>query len=313
MRHPGFSFVERRSLPTSKKALSACVREYATFLRSEAGIEGDPPVDLDAIYERFGLRVHAMTGRGGDIQGAALREAGYVFINEEDRRTRRRFSLAHELMEFLVGVLSDNRLGRGVRPYVTEGEKKERLCEWGAGLLLMPDEIFVPDLRKRGATLEGASRLAQRYRTSLLATLTRMVRCAGGRLALIVWKRCHKPAERSAVATENQQSLFGDSYRAAPTKRLRVWWSVFGGRRKKNPLVSPYKSISADSLICRAFEEDRPLRGTEYVSLQRLRGECRIEARPAQIGTERSVITLLRLPDELSQPGTGKDATLRWS
>src|ERR1700690_1620277 len=115
---------------------------YADFLRTESGLSTDPPVELGAIYQRFGF---PMPGKA-----PLHREQGMTIpadtgprniVKESDRSTRQRFTEAHELMEHLFMQLpGEIRLDRSKQNVF--GTQKERICEAGAANLLMPVNGF---------------------------------------------------------------------------------------------------------------------------------------------------------------------------
>ena len=89
--HPGKLFIARNGPPESGDA----VLEYARFLREESGLTDVPPIDLQSIYERFGIpeprRVHLpgepdRRGPGNNIVSpcrGVVRQAGEEVVQED--------------------------------------------------------------------------------------------------------------------------------------------------------------------------------------------------------------------------------------
>ena len=289
--HPGRAFVERYGSPHTVED----VLRYADFLRTEAGVDDQPPVDLTLIFQHFGI-----TSRRApliDQQGVLLdSDNGIILINQDDPLARQRFTEAHELMEFLFEVQEEASGWSGPRRRF-DGYLKEQLCEQGAAALLMPQASFVPLVRKLGVSMETGSSLANLYQTSFLATLFQMVRLGPGAHALVIWRYALKPTQVQRLPAQEQMSLFGSGFVASPQKELRVWWATCTQGLTKG-FVPKHKSIPRDSLIFYARETRLPQSGVEYVSLGRVQGHCLVEARPVTIGDECCVLSLLHLPGD---------------
>lgn len=139
-RHPGYTFIEsyEEGIPSCRKSLARCVAAYARFLRSEAGVETSLPVDVDRIYQTFGIRQGSLQVHEQlvGMEGFAADRLGLVFISTEGPEARQRFTKAHELVEYLITALQGNAYNHVLRNYI-EGSKKEKLCEWGAVLVPM--------------------------------------------------------------------------------------------------------------------------------------------------------------------------------
>lgn len=79
-----------------QKARIGFSRNWARKVITTYGI-GSPPVDLAAIAGGEGLQVKLMESWPSKVSGLLLRDACLIGINARHSRTRRRFSLAHEL------------------------------------------------------------------------------------------------------------------------------------------------------------------------------------------------------------------------
>ena len=151
-RHPGRSYIARFGSPQGIEE----VLQYAGFLRHEAGLSNEPPVELEPIFEHFGMPppVYAPLP---DQQAILLSdETGLVLINEDDPATRQRFSQAHELMERLF-TAHEESLHAGNPGVRFQDRVKEDLCEQGAAALLLPPSSLLPRLAGLGISLQAAS------------------------------------------------------------------------------------------------------------------------------------------------------------
>lgn len=298
--HPGRVFIARHGLPESIDD----VLHYTDFLREEAGLSDEPPVDLAAIFERFGMPAPLYASLP-DQQAVLLDdEIGLILINEDDPVTRQRFSQAHELIERLFAAHEESR-DEGHPGARFQGRVKEDLCEQGAAALLLPRSSFLREVGRVGISLQAASTLANLYQASLLATLFQMVRHGPGAHALVIWCYALKPEQERKLPPREQLSLFGAEFVPSAQEELRVWWAT-----RTKGLTSwffpKHKSIPRESLIYQAYNTGQPQSGKELVNLGQVRGTCCIEAKRIQVGAELCVVSLLHLPGDL-HPRKGQD------
>lgn len=148
------------------------------------GLAG-PPTDLEALARRMDVtdirRDETMLVPG------ELRETGdglVVFLLPGLSKTRRRFTLAHEL-----GHVFFERTGRRPNP----SQELERLCDKFAAAFLMPQRVFLAKSGRRPG-LARVRELRQLFDTGLLATLGRVsdiyrYRAAELRGDEVVWRR----------------------------------------------------------------------------------------------------------------------------
>ena len=274
-RHPGHAFLSRYDW---QEAVDL-VMLYVSFLRSEAGLSDQPPIDLAAIYQQFGmpepLRAPLVDQQGILVDG----NAGLILIKEDDPVVRRRFTEGHELMELLFDAQEQALAGQ--HPDWREAEK-ERWCDRGAAELLMPCSSFAPRLQELGMSLQTGRTLAHLYTTSLIATLLHMIQLTPGAHALVMWRPAHS---RQDLAN------FGAA-KSLPPKKLRVWWRSCspgwtGGFIPKN------KSIDKNSLIAKTYITRQPHTGSEEINLGHQSIHCDTEAMPIQIGDQSCVLSIL--------------------
>lgn len=299
---PGREFIHQYEcgLPETPSELARCIKDYAKYLLESTDQGSSPPIELEPIFDRFCLSLSKadLKSDGAEIEGMNVAEMGIILYDASDRRSRQRFTQAHELVESLISVLRGNQYRDSVRKYIDQDEKKERLCNWGASQILMPPGLFNHHVQTKGVGIEAAEQIGKTFQTSRLATLWHMVYCYPRRAGLIVWKYAPKPADKKSMADPSQLSLLEEGYRHAPQKELRVQWNVFGRPAKKYQ-VPRHKSVSRDSLIFQAYNEETLCQGRERLSLVNLEGEFWVEAAPFEVGTDTYVVSLFHWPDSL--------------
>lgn len=303
-RDPGHAFVANHGPLRDPADIVA----YADYLRHESGVGDNPPIDLSEIWRCFGIPTPKVAPLQ-DQQGILLcRKRGIILIKEDDISTRQRFTLAHELVEFLfaahddaVGVMA---LGDWWRT------DKEACCNQGAAELLMPDSSFLPRLASLGVSLDSASKLAAEYDTSLSSTLLKMILRGQGKHLLIVW---HHVIDKlfSKKRDAGQVSLFGGDPSLEPQADLRVNWCA------KSPIVIDYSRRdshppSPGSVIRRVYEN-----GGMEIALEPFRFltstlDCIVEAKQVEFGSERCVISLHHLPGDDDCPTRNSISCLQY-
>jgi Zn-dependent peptidase ImmA (M78 family) len=279
-RHPGQAFLAEHGLLQTEQD----VYRYVEFLRQQAGLTDEPPIDLTQIYQAFGIPT-PLRAPLADQQGILVdSDAGLILIKEDDPLVRQRFTEGHELMELLFDA--QERLLQGTNtPLPWQAEQKEQLCDRGAAELLMPTSSFLPQLRSLGFSLRTGQTLANLYQTSLLATLLRMVQHESGAYAVVMWHRALSRREAKGCLPTKPQ----------PKKKLRVWWRA-KAQGWSSGFIPKNKSIPHDSLIAVAFHSGQPQTGTETLDFGSGPIHCYVEALPMQLGEKACVLSLLHLP-----------------
>lgn len=276
--NPGELFLLKYEVPRQESDLI----EYARFLREEAGIDEQPPIDLIKIRERFGIQSHQAAIEQSGLSDGQL---GFMFIKEDDLQTRQRFTEAHELMEFLTDACK-NTPDWDSSLYALYPNRKETVCDIGAAALLMPEKSFSQYLNQEQISWDSASRLAKLFEASFLATLYRMMALGNADAIVIV---CHydlKPSE---------QSPHGRTHTASIRKKLRIRQAM-PSSQYTGGYVPKHKSIPQESLIHRAFDMDTFCSGVEDINLPGLNGCYLVEAQRVSFGNESLVISLLTKP-----------------
>ena len=218
--HPGYGFLHQFGSLQSE----ADVYHYVEFLRREAGLENSLPVDLDRIFTHFGMPIPLRVALE-DQQGILLdSDRGVILIREGDPIERQRFTEGHELMELLFDAQDAVTAELQLQPW--DLARKEKLCDAGAAELLMPQAQFQTHLAHLGTSLSTGRSLCRLYKTSLMATLIRMIQLTQGEHALIFWQRIRNAegdrlrSEWSVVSPEWTQGFIPKSYFIAETTLL---------------------------------------------------------------------------------------------
>jgi len=290
--NPGRVFVEKFGPPQSAED----VVHYVRFLREEAGVGTEPPVDLVRIYDRFGIQTPKRAPLP-DLQGLLLNpETGLIIVNDGDPVTRQRFTEAHELMELLFSALPAGRGWAARRVGGFRSNVKENLCNEGAAELLMPWAAFVPRICRSGVSYHTAWQLTCEFQVSTTAALVQMVRAGPGRHAAVLWRMKNKPTELRAQGLANQPSLFGDPLEGVPSKKLRIEWAWNG---PEMPYLPTDKSVPEGTSIYAAWRDQVFTTGEDTLDLGTVKGVFRCENHPFDRKGERFVLSLLHLPGDM--------------
>jgi hypothetical protein len=87
---------------------------YVDFLRSESGLDGLIPVDLDLLFQCFQIPYPIQKPLQGQQGLLVDSKKGVILINANDPPSRQKFSQAHELVELLFNALPNGEgLGNG--------------------------------------------------------------------------------------------------------------------------------------------------------------------------------------------------------
>src|SRR5712692_3466640 len=160
-------FAER---PDGRAAINALCRR----LFAESG-QKEPPFD-PRVYARSRGPVHILEEQGVPTHGL-LERSGTNFtikINPDLALTRRRFVACHELVhtffEEAATKFSLHSLGRN-----RHSPEEERLCDWGAARLLMPDTAVRRMLNGREINVALVKEASSLFQVSLQVASRRIV------------------------------------------------------------------------------------------------------------------------------------------
>lgn len=156
----------------------AQLREILDGWRREAG-QVRLPIDVEGLASARGVQVEHVSSGGWDGR-AYVDESGAVRIELDERQplVRQRFTLAHELVHTALPGFREQRRYRvddDVELALLAGSQaeEEQLCDWGASLLLMPEELTWSYRSDQG--LRAVERLARDAKVSLEAAGLRLV------------------------------------------------------------------------------------------------------------------------------------------
>lgn len=157
--------------------------------RVEAGQE-KLPVDIFGLASMRGIRVENV--ESGDWEGRVYvdpRGRPIIEVNGRHALARQRFTVAHELAHTAFpGFAADRRyrvdsdLAGAV--FARNRSEEERLCDWGAGMLLMPDDLIWSYRADQG--LRAVEKLARDAKVSLEAAASRLIEASRKPAVLLV-------------------------------------------------------------------------------------------------------------------------------
>ena len=200
-----------------------------------------PPTDLEALARRVDvsdIRRDDTMLVPGELR--KLRDGLVVFLLPNLTKTRRRFTLAHEL-----GHAFFERTGRRPHP----SRELERLCDKFAAEFLMPRRVFVsfaggqPDLPR-------VHELCQKFETGLLSTLGRVSDIYGYRAievrgSGVIWHRrlsvpaAHQVSDRLKGLCGEGGNADIDLYERGGYSRWNLEWEALGGENHRLGLLRP--------------------------------------------------------------------------
>lgn len=288
---PGRLFMQEQKTITGYEDVLA----YAEFLRREARLNDELPVDLNKIFDRFEFPSPKLVPLPGQQGMLVDPSRGLILINSTDPDDRQKFTQAHELVEELFSVLPQGQeLGSGWRLDLPGGFKqgtKEFLCNWTAANLLMPSRYVQERIQKCGANFECARVIADECQVSLSAALVQLARNSDERHFVVLWRMKNKPTEIQNASNDSQMTMFGIQ-NALPAKKLRVEWCLGG---LGSPFIPKDKSTETTSLISQASKTNSFTKGRERMTFDNRRSEWySSENMPFTLNEEKYVISLMR-------------------
>jgi hypothetical protein len=246
--------------------------------RDEAG-QDRLPIDVHGIASARGIRVRPAAP--GDWEGRVYAERGGVVIEVDPRQSiaRQRFTIAHELVHTAFPGFSRERRYRvdedlAVALFSRNRGEEERLCDWGAGVLLMPEQLIWSHRADQG--LRAIEALARAAKVSLEAAASRLVERSRRPVAFLVFD--------------------GDS-----AGRLRVRYAKVEGL---SLFVARNAPASPDSVAAMAARSGRRERGIGRLP-SRSRRLFHIEAKSYPLGrggSARERVLVIALPVHPSRP-----------
>ena len=118
-----------------------------------------------------------------------IEDANYkILIREKTSFERKRFTIAHELAHIIIIetlVNSPNHLRSLTHP--TTWNKVEKLCDYAAAEILVPDNDFVDSVKQFKLTTEGIEKIKCRYQVSYEVIFKKFIKNFSPS-AIILWK-----------------------------------------------------------------------------------------------------------------------------
>lgn len=266
--HPGRQFIQKYGLPLQEDDID----RYADFLREEANTGENPPIRLRAIRWRFGIKL-AIEALPDGMSGFTDHEKGIIYVRRDDVETRQQFTEAHEMVEVLYcACLESSQWEHSI--FSKKQAQKERLCHKGASAILMPKQAFLRYLDNVSLSLQLASNIAEMCRTSITATIHRMVDLSSESCALVIW--------HNQATNEGNAEFTGNT--------LQVQWA----ESSNMGYISPGHCVSSQSLIWKAYKTGQPQKGAEHLRFGRLNGIFLVEAKKVTLGNHQSVLSLIQ-------------------
>lgn len=161
----------------------------------ELGIDEPRELDIEAIAQYCGATVLYEELEGCEARLTAGGDRAIITIDPRTHYHRRRFSTAHELGHWMLDrhrrchACTSTMIHQGwSRQKGKYGDAIERRANRWAADLLMPERLFVPEIRNQPQILDTARDLTRTFSTSLFATALRLVRF-GQDDSMLVWSR----------------------------------------------------------------------------------------------------------------------------
>jgi len=168
-------------LPGAEEALARRVRELAARFRQQ-----HRPLTPDRLAAGIGFswRVAPLAGRDGLLE----RRSRTILVAAGQAPSRQRFSLAHEVMHYLIETdgdllsdLHDTYEGRQLETAL------ERLCNLGAAEMLLPQEVVARELSAAGPNPRLVWELAASHGVSEAAAAVALSSLLGPEAQVAIW------------------------------------------------------------------------------------------------------------------------------
>jgi hypothetical protein len=251
-----------------------------------------PPFSINPLLEYYAVR--GVTERVFEYDARLSVDGGLLAIevNSAFPRVRRRLSVAHEIAHLILRECGEESTDHN-------NPLKESLCNHLAGLLLAPDWA----IRSHFENFSGLGEWQERIRCSTLLAAASAFDVSVDVMARRIFLDLNLAPRTIAVVwryRENTSAFDSD-------KALRVssvWHSL--GEKFFIPLN---KTVAAESVISKAYDQDGVFLREEAVHLGGLKGRLTIEAMGfswfplRQAGPpSRAVLSILRLPASQTKP-----------
>ena len=271
--------VPRDDGPESRAAVSARAAALLALTRKRFPAWQPPPFAPGDCAEALGIPVVEMPRRmPWDALLVPVGESLRIVCSATGRSpARRRFSVAHELAHafFLSARDGAHMRSRHAEPDATPEERAlERLCDFGAAELLMPQPWFGEEVVRHGSRASSVRRLAETFEVSLEAAALRLVETSPTPCAVGFFHWAAEPTVERARRTGTPSPKGTVAYRV---RRLF--------RSPGFPFLLPEgKSVPETSLVYRASLRPGQLEGCERLGPCGSERELHVTAAPLHDG-----------------------------
>jgi len=153
------------------KIFDKSLREYLTTLGNNS-----VPVDIENLAKIHGVQ---------SIEERNMKIEGYLGLDSKDqliiryksgtKQERSRFTIAHEVGHIIISIILNEKIVKPVaRGSIERNQCEERIANRIAAILLMPENIFLHDLRKLKIKWSHLNHLAKHYHVSRSALVRRL-------------------------------------------------------------------------------------------------------------------------------------------
>jgi Zn-dependent peptidase ImmA (M78 family) len=148
-----------------------------------------PPISLDRVVNSWSdLSVVEQDLDGSGYLLPLGKHGAEIVVNRADPPERQRFTIAHELGHWVLGLIWQQRSGQFQQPHLPHGEV-EKWCDSFASSLLMPNELVKPLLSgwDKPSFIDGLLRARQTFNVSEPALFIRVWEL--GKIQVAILKR----------------------------------------------------------------------------------------------------------------------------
>lgn len=175
----------------------------AEKLLAKAGLK-TPPVDMSQIISTWSNLFVVEEELDGTGYLLPIGELGAeILINKDDREERKRFTIAHELGHWVLGLSLKKKIGHFAQPHGTPHADIERWCDTFATNILMPGFMIQTSIPHTDPVLaiNLISQAAARFKVSEEAFYIRLWEVLRLQVAFLVPK--HRKGERAYTLQRN--------------------------------------------------------------------------------------------------------------
>lgn len=231
------SLLEASRLEDPAASDDAHVVRVADAIVTELDVQAPVKLEMVASYQGIGAVVRCSLPNAGCLVTDPDSGTMEIRLRASDHPRRQRFSGFHEVTHTFMPGYQLQMQWRCDPPLTDPGKLDlEALCDLGAGELLLPRRLLLPDLERADFGMQTLCDVSDAYQASLQATGHRIVDLWPEDAMFLVAEVQNKPSERSTPT-------------AAP--QLRVSYAWRGGRW---PFIRRFKSVKPGDPLARALE-----------------------------------------------------------